>query len=162
MASSIGVNTDSGKVLLPVRLQTITWNNANLLLIEPLGTNFSDIWIKIHKLPFTEMFLKLSSPKCHSSIYSLAPETCGSEKSVISKHMLRTKFMITSCEHAPRWILQNTSDDKSTLVQVMAWCRQATSHYLSQCWPRSMLPYGITRPPWVNHFPIFNTPSLWE
>ena len=25
-----------------------------------------------------------------------------------------------------------------TLVQVMAWCRQATSHYLSHCWPRSM------------------------
>ena len=25
-------------------------------------------------------------------------------------------------------------DDKSTLVQVMAWCRQATSHYLNQCW----------------------------
>ena len=23
------------------------------------------------------------------------------------------------------------TDDKSTLVQVMAWCRQATSHYLS-------------------------------
>ena len=28
--------------------------------------------------------------------------------------------------------------DKSTLVQVMAWCRQATSHCLSQCWPRSI------------------------
>ena len=27
------------------------------------------------------------------------------------------------------------TDDKSTLVQVMAWCRQAASHYLSQCWP---------------------------
>ena len=39
---------------------------------------------------------------------------------------------------------------KSTLVQVMAWCRQATSHYLSQCWPRSQSPYGITRPQWVN------------
>ena len=36
------------------------------------------------------------------------------------------------------------------LVQVMAWCRQATSHYLSQCWPRSMSPYGTTRPQWVN------------
>ena len=24
--------------------------------------------------------------------------------------------------------------DKSTLVQVMAWCHQASSHYLSQCW----------------------------
>ena len=39
--------------------------------------------------------------------------------------------------------------DKSTLVQVMAWCRQATSHYLSQCWPRSLSPYGVTRPQWV-------------
>ena len=25
---------------------------------------------------------------------------------------------------------QALTDDKSTLVQVMAWCRQATSHYL--------------------------------
>ena len=31
----------------------------------------------------------------------------------------------------------------------MACCHQATSHYLSQCWPRSMLPCGITRPQWV-------------
>ena len=31
-----------------------------------------------------------------------------------------------------------------TLVQVMAWCRQATSHYLSQCWQRSLLPYDVT------------------
>ena len=42
------------------------------------------------------------------------------------------------------------TDDKSTLVQVLAWCRQATSHYLSQCWPRFMSPNGITRPQWVN------------
>ena len=32
----------------------------------------------------------------------------------------------------------------------MAWCRQATSHYLSQCWLRSMSPYGVTRPQLVN------------
>ena len=31
----------------------------------------------------------------------------------------------------------------------MAWCRQATSHYLNQCWPRSLSPYGIIRPQWV-------------
>ena len=35
----------------------------------------------------------------------------------------------------------------------MAWCRQATSHYLNQCWPRSPMPYGITRPEWVNSSP---------
>ena len=49
-----------------------------------------------------------------------------------------------------RWMSQDLSDDKSTLIQAMAWCRQATSHYLSQCWPRSMSPYGVTRPQWVN------------
>ena len=38
----------------------------------------------------------------------------------------------------------------STLVQVMAWCYQAPSHYLSQSWPRSLSPYGVTRPQWVN------------
>ena len=45
---------------------------------------------------------------------------------------------------------QDLTDDKSTLVQVMAWCHQATSHYLSQCWLSSLLPYGIARPQWVN------------
>ena len=43
-----------------------------------------------------------------------------------------------SCELALRWMSLNLTDDKSTLVQVMAWCQQATSHYLSQCWPRSI------------------------
>ena len=42
------------------------------------------------------------------------------------------------------------TDDQSTLVRVMAWYRQATSHHLSQCWPRSLSPYGVTRPQWVN------------
>ena len=36
------------------------------------------------------------------------------------------------------------TDGKLTLVQVIAWCNRATSHYLSQCWPRSISPYGVT------------------
>ena len=55
-----------------------------------------------------------------------------------------------SYEIALIWMPQDLTDDKSTLVQVMAWCRQATSHYLSQCWPRSLWPNGVTRPQWVN------------
>ena len=55
-----------------------------------------------------------------------------------------------SCEIALIWMSLDFTNDQSTLVQVMAWCRQATSHYLSQCWPRSMSPNGITRPQWVN------------
>ena len=51
-------------------------------------------------------------------------------------------------EIALRWMPQTITNKKSTLVQVMAWCRQATSHYLSQHW--SMSSYGVTRPHWVN------------
>ena len=57
-----------------------------------------------------------------------------------------------SCGLALRWMPLELTDDKSTLVQVMAWCRQATSHYLSQCWPRSLSPYGVTRPQWVKQY----------
>ena len=49
-----------------------------------------------------------------------------------------------------RWMPRDLTDDKSTFVQVMVWCRRATSHYPSQCWPSSMSPYGVTRPQWVN------------
>ena len=62
-------------------------------------------------------------------------------KKINSEHMLFYKFMSTSCEIALRWMLQNIFDDKWTLVQIMAWCCQATSHYLIQYWPKSMLPY---------------------
>ena len=44
------------------------------------------------------------------------------------------------------------TEDKSTLFQIMAWCRQATSHYLSQCWPRSVSPNCVIRPQWVKLF----------
>ena len=37
----------------------------------------------------------------------------------------------------------------ATLVQVMTWYWQATSHYMSLCLPRSGSSYGATRPQWV-------------
>ena len=43
----------------------------------------------------------------------------------------------------------NPTIDMSVLVQVMAWCRQATGLYLSQCWPKYLAPYGVTMWQWV-------------
>ena len=53
------------------------------------------------------------------------------------------------------------TDDESKLVQVMAWCHQATSHYLSQCWPSSMLPCGVIRPQWVDKFVLSIISQQW-
>ena len=43
-----------------------------------------------------------------------------------------------SCEMVHRWLWQDFTDDKSTCVQVITLCHQATSHYLNQCGLRSM------------------------
>ena len=68
---------------------------------------------------------------------------------VIFNQILVTDGWGISCEIAPIWTSLDFTDDQSALVQVMAWSRQATSHYLSQCWPRFLSPYGVTRPQWV-------------
>ena len=46
--------------------------------------------------------------------------------------------------------LSSTMHDKISKSS-KAWCRQATSHYLSQFWPRFMSPYGVTRPQWIKN-----------
>ena len=59
---------------------------------------------------------------------------------------MKIDILSISWEIALRWMLPDFTDDQSTLVQVIAWCRQATSHYLSQYCTRSILPYDITSP----------------
>ena len=86
----------------------------------------------------------------HNEFNSLAP---GRFKWKFTLVIFKLKWVINgqviSCEIAIRWMSLHLTDDKSTLVQGMAWCRQETSHYLSQCWPSSMSPCSITRPQWV-------------
>ena len=53
------IGSDNG--LSPGRRQAIIWTNAGILLIGPLGTNFSEIAIKIHIFLFKKMYLKMSS-----------------------------------------------------------------------------------------------------
>ena len=56
------IGSDNG--LSPGRRQPIIWINAGILLIWPLGTNFSEIFIDIYISPFKNMHLKMSSAKC--------------------------------------------------------------------------------------------------
>ena len=57
---------------------------------------------------------------------------------------------------------QKFTNGKSTLVQVMAWCCQATSHYMSHCWPRSISPQCITKPQWVKYILAYSVLSCSE
>ena len=55
------IGSDNG--LSPGRRQAIIRTNAGILLIEPLGTNFSEILIGIQRFSFKKMLLKMSSAK---------------------------------------------------------------------------------------------------
>ena len=82
-------------------------------------------------------------------VNSSNPGSCGNNfGSVISKSMLRIKFLSTPCDVALMWKPNNTFEDKSTLVQVRASCHQTPSKYTSHCRPISKSPYGV--PQWVN------------
>ena len=49
------IGSDNGSS--PSRRQAIIWTNAGILLIGPLGTNFSEILIGIHTFSFKKMHL---------------------------------------------------------------------------------------------------------
>ena len=77
---------------------------------------------------------------------------------------LAASFMIEALQRFVMWhtggATLDFTDDKSTLLQGMAWCCQATSHCLSQCWPSSLLPYGVTRNDRKYRY-IFMLPRMW-
>ena len=87
----------------------------------------------------------------HHPVNSLDTEGCGCiVKSTISKGTLLIEPF--SCEIPLVRLIQDFTDDQSTLVQVRAWCHQAPSLYQIQSWLDSMVPYGINRDEWVNSF----------
>ena len=61
--------SDNG--VLPGQRQAIIRTNARILLIGPLGTNFSEILSKIHIFSFKKMHLKMSSMKWQQFCLSL-------------------------------------------------------------------------------------------
>ena len=58
---------------------------------------------------------------------------------------LRVRSMCVSCKIILRWMWQSTFDDMTTSVQVMAWCRQATTltrANVDQAWFRLVASHG--------------------
>ena len=115
-------------------------------------TRFPHYWLFVRGIGglWVAKFSFFSLVNVDNLFNSLAPRTCGCDPEfVIFKLLSRIDIMSISCEIVVRSMPQDLTDGQSTLGQVMAWCRQATSHYLDQCWPRSVSPHGVTRPQWV-------------
>ena len=135
--------------------QTSFWSNL-ISLIHRLMIN----WKLLSCLQYCgqwSFFLLIFDPLIKRIQFnSLAPGGFDySLKLVNFKLISMIDILSISLEITIRWMPQHLTEHKSTLVQVMAWCRQAPSHYLSQCWPRSLSPYDVTRPQWVNKIHVW-------
>ena len=99
------IGSDNG--LSPGRCQAIIWTNAPILLIGPLGTNFSEILAKIITFSFKKMYLKVSSAKRRPFCLGL---------NVLTK----TKVFCTSDPNL--LILAWTGPDEFWHRQAKGWC----------------------------------------
>ena len=112
-----------------------------------VGSNRSDLIKEWHSPIYPIMWSRLNH---FCMVNSLVPKRCGSTFTrVYFKLILWIDILSIPSKIGLRWVPQNLADEKSPLAQVMAWCHQSTSHYLIQCWPRSIMPYGVTRLQWV-------------
>ena len=65
---------------------------------------------------------------------------CGCNfKCMVFEHILWIDIWSTHHEISLRWMPTDHTGDKSIPVQVMALCHLASSHYLNQCLPRSIM-----------------------
>ena len=100
------IGSDNG--LWPGQRQAIIWTNAGILLIGPLGTNFSEILIGIQTFSFKKMHLKMASAKWRPFYLSL------NVLSVI-------KTWISNYIHCFIWDVVTHPCSNLTTIEVRAW-----------------------------------------
>ena len=128
------IGSDNG--LSPGRRQAIIRTNAGILLIRTLGTNFSEILIKILIFQFKKMRLKVSSAKRRPSCLSLnvltftngVPGRRGGTITVTSheQHGISNHWQFHCLLN--HFFFRHTSKKRSNLITVHLWW-EPTSHW---------------------------------
>ena len=153
--------------LSPGQRQAIIWTNAGILLIGPLGTNFSEILIKTCRFSFKKIYLKMSSGKwrpsclglnevltpvkykcdiCQVILNTLRPRQNGPHfADDIFKCIFLNENIWISIKISLKFVPKGPINNIPAVVQIMAWCCSGNKPLSSQ------LTYiCVTRPQWVN------------
>ena len=96
------IGSDNG--LSPERRQAIIWNNAGILLIGPLETNFNEILIGIQTFSFKKMHFKMSSAKWRPFCLGLnVLRTNNAERVTMGRHYHATWCIQLRHNHSDIW-----------------------------------------------------------
>ena len=116
------IGSDNG--LSPGRRQAIIWTNVGILLIGPLGTNFSEMLIKIYTFSFKKMHLKMSSGKRRPfclDLNVLRLRQIGCHSADIFKCIFLNEKVVTSFKISLKFVPESPNNRKPPLVQIMVW-----------------------------------------
>ena len=103
----------------------------------PCGSHNTEMLINYYQDPFW----------CHKAVNSLSSDSEMWQYSYMCSFLIYCSDFPWNCPLKNSTLLHRWM---STLVQVMAWCHQAQSHYMIQCWPNSMKSNSIIKGQWVN------------
>ena len=164
----------SSNGLLPDRRQTITWTNADVLSIGPSRTHFHKITVDISNLPFKKILLKMLSAKCWPFNYGLkALNLHDRNHSVFQQCPFHTALWLLFFPHRGteiqeefpwdfiimvHWPLGNVAVILTSIIFKLiinissgnGLVPSGNKPLFEAMLPCFMLPYGITRPQWVN------------
>ena len=113
----------SDNILLPGRRQAIIWTNAAILLIETLGTIFSEIWSEIHIFYFKKMHLKMSSAKWRS--YYIGLDVTHDQSILALVNLARN--------HPTKWFTKNYTRHIDDLMQDCSFSNALAMELLPSC-----------------------------
>ena len=129
-------------------------NNIISGLCKRICWFFSRTYSPLYIIRLTCWVLNKHGSSLHAKIVSffnlLALGRCGNNfKSIIFESNIKNSSRGTHYKILRMWMPENLTNEKARLFQVIAWCCQAISHYLNQCWSTFLSPYSVTRPQWV-------------
>ena len=112
---------------------TTTWISDMLFHIS----NFEYLFVDQMDDMIQDVKRDLTRYRGTSNVNSFASRRGGKDFQVSFKLFLQKNFGIR-CKIASTWMLPIRTNERWTLVQIMAWCRLATSQYMGLCCSRSM------------------------
>ena len=126
------ISSDNG--LSPVRRQVIIWTNAGILLIGPLGTNFSEILVGIQTFSFKKLHLKTSSTKWRlfclglNELSSVQHSYCTKCSYVVALRYVLAQFYPKVCFTCTRALPRDCTRGRETTIKDIepsyynSWC----------------------------------------
>ena len=136
--------------LSPIQCQAIIWSNAGILLIESLGTNFSEIWIRVGRFSLKKTHSKLPSEKRQPFVLNLNELTHWGWEKIYA--ILQTTFSNAriSLKISLKFVPKVRINTIPALVQIMSWHWPGDKPLSEPMMVCLLMHICVTRSQWVN------------